>query len=121
MKNENFENKDDAIGSILRAGYKNNVAQTSAENFTHRVMQKIESAEITLVFPAFLWALPVALAAMVGIAIFTGIKSETPETTPAAIEDMLLADMPADAQNMLSHSPSFSNVLWNNNQGGLLP
>lgn len=121
MKNNNFENqekKEDFIGSALRAGLRD-LPQTKT-NFVNNVMREVDELEITPAFPLGLWAVPTVLAILIITVAVWGIQYEA-QTQAPALDSILLMELPMETQVVLTHSSSFSNILWNATQGGFLP
>ncbi|HRK62590.1 MAG TPA: hypothetical protein PLY88_08635 [Candidatus Omnitrophota bacterium] len=121
MKNNDFKNQEkneDFIGSTLRTGLRD-LPQTKT-NFVSNVMRRVEELETTPSFPLALWAVPAVLAALTIAVSVWGIQHEAQTQSPT-LDEMLLIDMPAETQGLLTRSPSFSNILWNATQGGFLP
>ena len=119
MNKQPFEQsgeRDQRIAALLKAGLQSSALSEDA--FTNRVMSRIQSLESPPAFamPAFLWAMPLVLAAMIGLVVLIGVQNEE-KTESTTIEDVLLADMPVETQTMLNRSSLF----WNPAQGGFLP
>jgi hypothetical protein len=116
----NNQNNYDKLGQILRGAATAPSSAASDEAFVGNVMRRIQDLETPFQIPGILWVAPVLLAAALGIVAVIGIQNETkPETV--GVEELLLADMPAETQGLFNRAPSFSNILWSPSAGGFLP